>query len=624
MPRKQNGWGNTRSFSVNSVNNRTDKSKGVQGSGQYPSDRRFGSTVTRSAIQQWNMDSTWMMWRKGYEYARRNIWVDLDVLFFAFLFSGTTSRLRANFRCKRFPSLKNDTATRYVVKREIASSITDPRYATVTAVLNDPNQYKKNFQNEEIWLQVTPDADPVKGDVIKRLVHERITNKRHGTEYTTNKTFEATVKTVLTSDEKPMVYTATSHKKEMFLTAKIPREDVLSAPYIVENGLYSLEGQVIRMTDLPIGMDKQGLTFIDEPDDVKVEMQSTMTNMDFWIANVNDQTPFEVFVDTSPLIILSGSNATFIMDNEFNIAKSEYQKYFEGYLTADTIDNETDQMSVIIPPLYISQVSDDGTDIIIQTIPFEPQLMLYANDTSAYIVLSDFSFTSWQLQESGDTFNDTSIYPWQDQTWLVGDGIYVADAYACNCQSFSHSTVTSPEALYRRYTGAALNKNRQLKYPLPSALSNKDIEGLSNAESGFIVNWATRRNRLEHKLCKHVIGGIFAEQDIEFTLPGGGGNIPSTGGIPVGDNKGYKVLEPNTFPAYAERLEVEQKITENTKSINFGESGPRAEISPVDFAFATLQLLNLMDTEVGSILGGNVALIPVSSLPPSADATVVD
>ena len=69
MPRKQNGWGNTRSFSVGSVNNKIDKGKGVQGSGQYPSDRRFGSTVTRSVVQQWNTDSTWMMWRKGYEYA---------------------------------------------------------------------------------------------------------------------------------------------------------------------------------------------------------------------------------------------------------------------------------------------------------------------------------------------------------------------------------------------------------------------------------------------------------------------------------------------------------------------------------------------------------------------------
>ena len=212
-------------------------------------------------------------------------------------------------------------------------------------------------------------------------------------------------------------------------------------------------------------------------------------------------------------------------------------------------------------------------------------------------MLSDFSFTSWQVQDNGQTWNDTSVFPWQDQTWLVGDGIYMADAYACNCQSYSRSTVTSPESQYRKYTSAtALNKNRQLKYPLPSALTNKDIEGLSNAESGVIVNWATRRNRLEYKTCKHTVGGIFSEEDVEITFGDGGGAIPETGGVTVGTNKQYVVLEPNTFPAGGLVEEIENDIVQSTKRINFSESGPRAEISQIDFAFSTLQLLNLMDT----------------------------
>ena len=39
-------------------------------------------------------------------------------------------------------------------------------------------------------------------DTLYRLPHERITNKRHGTEYTTTPTFEATVKTLLKSNGK--------------------------------------------------------------------------------------------------------------------------------------------------------------------------------------------------------------------------------------------------------------------------------------------------------------------------------------------------------------------------------------------------------------------------------------
>ena len=614
MPRKQNGFGPAKSFSVDSVNSDFNKGRKIQGSGQYPSDRRFGSTVTRSVIQQWNVDSTWAQWRKGYEYARQNAWVNLDVLFFAYLFSGTTSRLRANFRCKRFPSLSNDTATRYVVKREIAGSTEDPRYGTVTAVLNDPNRYRTNFQNEEIWLNVSPETDPAVGNVIKRLTHERITNKRHGTDYSTTKTFEATVKTILKNNGRPLVYKCVSKGENTAFKIKIPRADVLGTEYVNEYGLTGLVGQVIRITNMPITMPKTGVTLVDKPDVVEVQTNMQLTNQQFWIANVTEQSPFEVFIDTSPLLILSGSNAEFEMNQTFFINKSEYQHYFDFLLTASTIDDETEEMSSVYPPLYIADISDDGTDIIFKIIPVEAQLNLYGVDSSPYIVLSDFSFTSWQVQDNRQTWNDTSVFPWQDQTWLVGDGIYMADSYACNCQSYSKSTVTSPESQYRKYTAAtALNKNRQLKYPLPSALSNKDIEGLSNAESGVIVNWATRRNRLEYKTCKHTVAGIFAEEDVEITFGDGGGAVPGTGGVTAGKNKRYEVLEPNTFPAGGLVEEIENDIVQTTKGVNFSESGPRAEISQTDFAFSTLQLLNLMDTEVGSILGGNVPLIPITT-----------
>ena len=79
MPRKQNGFGSTKSFSVGSINNRTDLSKGVAGNGQYPSNRIFGTSVTRSVKQQWNIDSRWMMWRKGFELATQLRWVNLDI-----------------------------------------------------------------------------------------------------------------------------------------------------------------------------------------------------------------------------------------------------------------------------------------------------------------------------------------------------------------------------------------------------------------------------------------------------------------------------------------------------------------------------------------------------------------
>ncbi len=636
MARKQNGFGNSKSFSVKSFDSKLDKNKKIQGSGQYPSNREFGSTVTRSVIQKWNLESTWAMWRKGYEYARLNNWVDLNVKFFAFLFSGTTSRLRADFICKRFPSLSNDTATRYVVKREIAPSVVDPRFATITNIINNPTeseQSKKNFQNKEIWVQVDNSGvtngvnETDRFNIIKRLTNERISNLRHGTEYTTNKSFDATVKTLLNSNGKPLIYTATAHSHNTHLTIRIPRDDVLDTEYVqnARDGLYGLIGQVIRMTNMPVTMPKSGLTFVDYAKTVEVQMDMTRTNQDFWIVNVQGQSPFEVFVDAAPILILTGNNATFNIKEKFTIMKDKYQQYFKRELLASTIDSETTEMANIYPPLYIQNVADDGTDIIFETIPFEGQLELYGTDPNPYIVLSDFSFASWQVKEDGRTLNNTNVYPWEDETFLVGDGIYIANDYACNCQSFSKANVMSPEALYRRYTGAALSKNRQLKYPLPSALSLKDIEGLStDGEAGVVVSWATKNDKIRNKLCKHSIAGIFAEQEINRTVGDGGGSVPGTGGINIGKNKGFEVIEPNTFPVGLERDKAEDEIRSNVKSTNFGESGPRAEISPMDFAFSVLQLLNLMDTQVGSILQGEIALIPVSSTATVDNAKIID
>ena len=125
-----------------------------------------------------------------------------------------------------------------------------------------------------------------------------------------------------------------------------------------------------------------------------------------------------------------------------------------------------------------------------------------------------------------------------------------------------------------------MSKNRQLKYPLPSALSNKDIEGLSNdGEAGVVVSWATKNDKIRNKLCKHVIGGIFAEQEITRLEGDEEGTLPGTGGVNVGANKNFEVLEPNTYPVGYERDVAEDKIREEVKTTNFSESGPRAEIS---------------------------------------------
>ena len=65
MAKKQNGFGSAGSFAFKGVDNRTDKNKKQGAFGSYPSNRRYGTSVQRTVIEQYNLDSDWSRWRKG-------------------------------------------------------------------------------------------------------------------------------------------------------------------------------------------------------------------------------------------------------------------------------------------------------------------------------------------------------------------------------------------------------------------------------------------------------------------------------------------------------------------------------------------------------------------------------
>ena len=59
MPRKQNGFGNFQSRSVKGLN-KSLKSGKVGAAGSYPGNRQFGSSITRTVIEQYDLDSNWV------------------------------------------------------------------------------------------------------------------------------------------------------------------------------------------------------------------------------------------------------------------------------------------------------------------------------------------------------------------------------------------------------------------------------------------------------------------------------------------------------------------------------------------------------------------------------------
>ena len=79
MPRKQNGFGSSSSFAFKG-SGRVDKGKSVGSFGQYPSDRRYGTTVVRTLTENWNLNSNWSKWRKGYELYNRAAYSVFNVI----------------------------------------------------------------------------------------------------------------------------------------------------------------------------------------------------------------------------------------------------------------------------------------------------------------------------------------------------------------------------------------------------------------------------------------------------------------------------------------------------------------------------------------------------------------
>ena len=80
MPRKQNGFGNASSLAFNKVNGNTSRGKKKGAAGAYPSNREFGATVKRSVIESYDLNSSWIRWRKGMEFYYQAAWNKLQQL----------------------------------------------------------------------------------------------------------------------------------------------------------------------------------------------------------------------------------------------------------------------------------------------------------------------------------------------------------------------------------------------------------------------------------------------------------------------------------------------------------------------------------------------------------------
>ena len=200
MPKKQNGFGNAKSLAFKPSKN-INKGKAQGAAGYYPSSRQYGSSVHRSVIEKYDLDSDWVKWRKGYEYYNQAAWYKLETydpltqeynesVIKSKLYQGTDYEVDVEFTGYKFATKGSDSNNHYVMKRETVSKVD---LGTIRSVKNDALKYPEAKANREILVSGTAGPD---SRLLLQMIGERITDG----------TTEASLNYVLNDKDHPALY----------------------------------------------------------------------------------------------------------------------------------------------------------------------------------------------------------------------------------------------------------------------------------------------------------------------------------------------------------------------------------------------------------------------------------
>ena len=254
MPKKENGFGKAQSFAFKSFD-RTDRGKGKQAAGYYPRNRQYGTAISRSVIEKYDLDSDWVKWRKGYEYYNKAAWYRLETYndisqdyetsqIKSKLYQGTEYEIDVVFDGYKFATRDADSNNHYVMKRTVE---TDVDLGTVTSVFNDPLKYKAQKANKEIWVTGTPGAQ---SRLLLEMIGDRVTDGET----------EATLIAALNSEEKPVLYIGKSYDNLTEIKVTIPL-DLIYDSEIPSDQYQNLVGEVVYIPEFYIEKD---LSLVDQ------------------------------------------------------------------------------------------------------------------------------------------------------------------------------------------------------------------------------------------------------------------------------------------------------------------------------------------------------------------------
>ena len=591
MPKKQNGFGNSNSFAFKPSKS-VNKGKGAGAAGYYPSNRSFGTSVQRTIIESYDLDSDWVKWRRGFEYYNKGAWYrlkDYDPITKTYtksqinskLYQGTSYETDVVFEGYKFATRNSDSNNHYVIKR---IPIGSKDIGTIRTLKNDAVQYPNYKASGEIYASITPGADV---NILFQMVGDRLTDGE-----TT-----ATIDFLLTDKGKPALFIGKSWPEELStITSSVAASTVTNSQWIQDrNGdIQQLVGKVVYIPQLFV---EKG---IGEPQQFDV-----LEARDFWGIRLLDKGVGEIQVldnDTTfpPSIydiadldpIISDPTGGYTLEGTYIYQKALYQRFYgQQYLTGDLALEDVDSISYSVMPYIILGVEQVGDRILLKSVPFLSELKLYSKlDENSQIVFRDQSFTKIELDEyDGNYYHktghikdplwkriDIDVDPWMDEVFANRTPLSPSIIYTCSCPAFSKAMLTAPQQTEDEGTRKI---NRQRRYPLPTAQGRKDFDqiGLSTA-AGKIESWESRSDRMKFKCCKHTVAAMFIEK--------------------------LKVKEPNTYPTLEARDAFEAKLDSDIAEVGqeFIESYRRGGLTTLEIVFALAQGLNLDEVETAYVV----------------------
>lgn len=591
MARKQNGFGNSKSLGFKG-SGRVDKGKGVGSPGTYPSNRRYGSSVNRTVIEKYNLDSNWTKWRKGFEYYNQAAWYKLEnynsntqeyetAQINSKLYQGTDYEVDVVFEGYKFATKNSDSNNHYVMKRTTVSS---PDIGVINQILNDDISYSEQKSYREIWCRITPGAD---ARLLFRMIGERLTDGET----------EATLNYLLTDQELPALYIGKTYENPTTVKVTVPIQSLNQPPG--STPLDSYQDLVGKICYIP--------NFYQEKDSTAVHNLSFTDDNYFWTVDVEDSknsTPMSILDPTQEdlppslydikdlPVIFSSPSSNFEVKGTYLYKKDIYQRYYgRQYLSAELVEQQIDKVSYTVMPFTILGVEEVAGDLIFTSVPFDSEFRMTADlGDTGILVFADWSFTKLSIDEYDNNYYhspgepgsepwmriDTDVKPWMDEVFTQQNPLQPATVYTCSCPNHSHAILRTPQSTQDSGTRKI---NRQSRFPMPTVMGKSDYDALSgNKASGIYESWENREHRMSFKMCKHSIAAMFIEHK--------------------------KIQEPNEYPTLEARLNFEEKLAKEIQEVaeEFNLSYKRGGITALEIIFALAQGLNLDDVETAYVM----------------------